>query len=265
MTRMLTIGVAVMLVVTGSASENKIAVYDLSAMPMLENNANVSTKKVMGEIGTFMLGEFRAGIKTTPHHHTHEQINIGLSGEFDIVSSSTPFRIAARRGVLMPPDVIHHNDVSGASAKPLEIEFQPVRRLDFPPERQKVTFPAAPDPRPMPDPARMTLDFSRESGDWERLPNGTRVKSATGKGVAVSAWEVSKSATRFFDLRLHVPGAEQFVFVLDGAVEARSGDQYRSAPTGALVVNPPNSRPLQIAAKGQAGATVLVFEATKLP
>jgi hypothetical protein len=51
--------------------------HDLTVQPLMELNSNIRIKKVMGEIGTFALGEFNAGFTSNPHHHTYEQINIG--------------------------------------------------------------------------------------------------------------------------------------------------------------------------------------------
>jgi hypothetical protein len=51
--------------------------HDLTLQPLMELNSNIRIKKVMGEIGTFALGEFNAGFTSNPHHHTCEPINIG--------------------------------------------------------------------------------------------------------------------------------------------------------------------------------------------
>ncbi|HWI20934.1 MAG TPA: hypothetical protein VNT81_24435 [Vicinamibacterales bacterium] len=139
----------------------RVTRYDLSTQPILEVGANLRIKKVLGQVGTFMIGDFKAGWKNTPHHHTHEQINVGVSGAFNIVTPTAPHTVSRMRGLLIPPDVPHGNDVSGETMSPTLIEFQPVRRVDFPPELEKVEFRRA--AAPVNAPEGMDLDFRPES------------------------------------------------------------------------------------------------------
>lgn len=66
------------------AQTSALTFHDLKLLPLLDLNSNIRIKKVIGEIGTFMLGEFSAGFKSNPHHHTYAQINIGLTGKFTL-------------------------------------------------------------------------------------------------------------------------------------------------------------------------------------
>lgn len=243
------------------ATQGRLAKYDLSPPLSHDVNANIRINKVMGEIGTLMLGEFKAGWKSTPHHHTHEQINVGISGAFDIVTTAGPHRVAARRGLFVPPDVQHGNDVSGQAVNPLLLEFQPVRRLDFPPERQEVTFPSASSPAP--PPGGLALDFTPESTSWVRLPSGARVSDRKGSRSAVAAWEIPAGLTQPTEIGRQLPGAEQFLYVIEGGVEIQAGGERHAASPGTVIVNPPDGRPMQIAQRESRPAMVLVFEAAR--
>jgi quercetin dioxygenase-like cupin family protein len=255
---------ALLVTLPATARETKIAVYDLAGMPMLEASATLRLKKVMGQIGTFALGQFVAGIKSTnPHHHTHEQINVGLTSWLEQKVGGVPHRVAELQGTLIAADVVHGPIMTPEDAAPTFIEFQPVRRTDLPPERVKSAFPIAATEMPLPQGWRVALDFTSTSSDWERLSNGVRAKASTGKGVSVSAWQIPASATAPFDLQLHVPGAEQFAYIVSGAVEIGSGNERHQVKAGALLVNPPDSRPMQARAISTAAATLLVFEAAK--
>ena len=53
--------------------------HDLRGRPALEINANIRVHKVMGEIGTFMVGEFAPGFKSAPHHHTTKSMSASLA------------------------------------------------------------------------------------------------------------------------------------------------------------------------------------------
>lgn len=151
--------VCVLAVAVLSAQPPAPVLHDLKAMPELEVNANIKIKKVMGEIGTFMLGRFRAGFKSAPHHHTYEQINIGLTGMYTLPVAGTRHPVSAMRGVVIPPDVEHNNDVPGDAGDPELIEFQSTRRLDFPPERQQVTLPVGPTALPVTQGRQVGFDF----------------------------------------------------------------------------------------------------------
>jgi hypothetical protein len=248
---------------TSWASQVRVARYDMGPPAALGVNANLRITKVMGEIGTLMLGDFTAGWKNTPHHHTHEQINVGISGAFAIVTTAGPHDVSRRRGLFLPPDVQHGNDVSGRTINPILLEFQPVRRLDFPPERQDVAFPRASAPTPAP--AGIELDFTPESSTWVRLPNGARVSARKGNRAAVSAWDLAAGLTEPTDLRGQLADAERFLYVAEGSADAHVGGERHAASAGTALVVSPDAPPIQIRATGAGAALVLVFEAAKTP
>lgn len=251
------------IVIAGSSvighSQSRVTRYDLAASPTVEIGANLRIKKIMGEVGTFMFGTFKAGWKNTPHHHTHEQVNIGVTGAFNIVTPTTPHKVSRLQGLIIPPDVMHGNDVTGETQDPLLIEFQPVRRVDFPPEREKVAFKTADAPTPAP--ADMDLDFRLDSPGWQRHASGVRMHIKRGKGVAVSAWQFPSATKDPVAIRAQVAGAESFVYVLEGNVTAAVGGERHVAPAGTLLVIAPGSPGVQVSATG--AALLLVLEAGK--
>jgi quercetin dioxygenase-like cupin family protein len=244
--------------VIGSA-QGRVTHYDVASMPLTEVNANIRIKKIMGEIGTFMIGVFKAGWKSTPHHHSHEQINVGVSGAFNIITPVTPHKTARLQGVVIPADVLHGNDVSAETQDPVLIEFQPVRRVDFPPEREKVTFKIAGSPNAAP--ANMDLDFRSDSPSW-RSHGGARMNVKNGKGVAVSAWELPATLKDGVEVRPQVPAAETFLYVLDGNVDVSIGADQHTASAGVLLVIAPNSPAPRLSAKS--ASVVLIFEAARM-
>ena len=239
--------------------QGQVTRYEIASMPVVEIGANLRIRKVMGEIGTFMIGTFKAGWKNTPHHHTHEQINVGVNGTFNIVTPATPHKVARLQGLVIPADVLHGNDVSAETQDPVLIEFQPVRRVDFPPEREKVTFKVAASPNPAPD--DMDLDFRPESSSWQRHGSGARINIKKGKGVAVSAWELPATMKGDVEVR-QIPSAETFVYVLDGSVDVSIGADRHAASAGVLLVAAPNAPAPRLSAK--TASVVLIFEAARL-
>lgn len=262
MTFSLVASVAVALSPAVVQTQSGASKHDLRGRPALEVNANIRVHKVMGEIGTFMIGEFAPGFKSAPHHHTHDQINVGISSAYDVVTTAKPYPVSWLRGLVVPPDVQHGNLVAADALAPVLIEFQPVRRTDFPPEREQVTFPMAPTATPPPAKS-LELDFRAESTAWQRLPSGARVNARKGVAAAVAAWEIPASAEVPIDIPSQLPAAEQFVYVLDGLVEARAGKDRHAAPAGILLVNPPGAPPLWVRSTGGGTSVLLVFEAAK--
>jgi len=210
-------------------------------------NANIRIKKVMGDVGTFMLGRFRAGFTSAPHHHTYEQINIGLTGMYTLLVAGSRHTVSAMRGVVIPPDVEHNNDVPEDAGDPELIEFQSTRRLDFPPERQQVTLPVGPTALPVPEGRQIAFDFGASSPGWQTIGTGVRMKASTGGTTAISSWEFLPTAQDSVDLRRLLPDAERFVYVVEGAVEAGTDARRLVMNPGALLVE----RLRRIAPSGQ--------------
>lgn len=246
-----------------SAQPSAPVLHDLAGMPELELNTNIRIKKVMGEIGTFALGKFRAGFKSVPHHHTYEQINVGLTGAFTLPVAGIRHAVSARRGVAIPPDVEHNNDVPGDAGDPELIEFQSARRLDFPPERQQIVLPVGPTALPVPPGRQVAFDFGSASPGWQGIAKGVRLHASTGGTTAMSAWEFAPTADDAIPLRLLLPGAEQFLYVVNGVVEATSEAGRVAVKSGALLVSPSGGQPLRIGRQGDQPALLLVFEARR--
>lgn len=242
---------------------NHAAFHDLKALPELEVSADITIKKVMGEVGTFMLGRFRAGFKSAPHHHTYEQINIGLTGMYTLPVAGRRHTVSALRGVVIPPDVEHNNDVPQDAGDPELIEFQSTRRLDFPPERQQVTLPVGPTALPVPQGRQVEFDFGASSSGWKTIMRGVRMQASTGNTTAISAWELLPAAQDSVDLRLLLPGAERFVYVAEGSVEATADTKRIVMNPGALLVSASGASPLRVGRQGGQRALLLVFEARR--
>src|SRR5687767_9702795 len=100
----------VLLVVTGGPLYSQAgapARYDINAMPWTDLSPRLRIRAVVGQIGSFALGEFAAGSKTALHHHTYEQANLVLDGSLDIYVAGRPHALSARGGTLIPVDVEH--------------------------------------------------------------------------------------------------------------------------------------------------------------
>jgi quercetin dioxygenase-like cupin family protein len=241
----------------------RVTRHDLTAMAPSPLNASLQIRKVMGDVGTFMIGEFKAGWSSTPHHHSYEQINVGLTGGYTMPLAGTPHRVTTRQGVLIPSNVTHNNDVSGATENALAIEFQNLRRVDFPPEREKLELPRGPVAVPVPDGRQVALDFTNTSAGWSAASAGVRVKTVSGVSSAVTALEIAPSGDAT-ELVRRLPRSEQFVYIVEGTAEATEGSVRHALAAGTLLVTPPGSAPVRVRG-GTTPAFLLVFEALPVP
>lgn len=234
------------------------ASHDLLALPFVQLNPVLRVRTVVGEVGSFAIGEYAAGPPRNPHHHTYEQINVGLSGTSGIRMAGQLLELGALGATLAPNDVEHVLENTGRQSTLLE--FQPVRRFDLLPERRPVTLPVGPTAVPVPAAWPLHTDFSSASTGWEALGSGVRRKAVKGHRAAMAVWRIPGSATTDFDLSLQLPGAEQFIYVVEGRAQFSRGTYRAEGSPDVLVVSGPNAPPVRARSTGQP-AVVLVLEA----
>jgi quercetin dioxygenase-like cupin family protein len=113
--------------------------HDVSSLPWTQLRPGIQIKPVVGQIGTFVFAEIEPRAQTVPHHHTHEQANLGLAGSSEIAIGGMTHRLAPRVGTVAPPDAEHFIANPGTVTATL-LEFQPIRRLDLLPPRPSLTY-----------------------------------------------------------------------------------------------------------------------------
>lgn len=234
------------------------ASHNLLALPFVQLNPVLRVRTVVGEVGSFAFGEYAAGPTRNPHHHTYEQINLGLSGTSGIRVDGRSIELGTLGATLVPNDVEHVLENTGRPSTLLE--FQPVRRFDLLPERRKVTLPVGPTALPVPAAWPLHTDFSPASAGWEAHGSGVRRKAVKGHRAALALWRIPGSATSDFDLSLQLPGAEQFVYVVEGRVHLSRDAHGADGSPDALIVSGPDATPVRAKSTGQP-AVVLVLEA----
>src|SRR5262245_13380871 len=63
---------------------DRVAVRRMSDVPPIELAPGVLVRTVVGTTGSFSIGDFGPGSAAVLHHHTREQTDIGITGEFAV-------------------------------------------------------------------------------------------------------------------------------------------------------------------------------------
>src|SRR5215467_3589597 len=86
---------------------DRIAIRYLPSVPIIDVVPHAHVHTVVGATGSISFGEFdRAGVAPL-HHHTREQVDVGLSGRFDMTIGENVEPLTPGTGVIVPADVNH--------------------------------------------------------------------------------------------------------------------------------------------------------------
>src|SRR5688572_23667799 len=88
-------------------SADRITVRRMSDVPAVDVAPGVHVRTVIGTTGSFSVGEFEPGTASALHHHTREQANIAIAGEFAMTLGERVETLAPGMGVIVPPNVSH--------------------------------------------------------------------------------------------------------------------------------------------------------------
>lgn len=220
----------------------------MSDVPSVELAPGVQVRTVVGTTGSFSIGDFEPGSAAVLHHHTREQGDIGIAGEFAMTLGEGVEKLGLADGAIVPPDVAH-SIANNGKARATVIEFHTVRRPDLVPPRPALTFPALPTPvaRSVPRLIQPMDGASRESAG--------RVSWLRGE-TCLMGWRRLPSGAAPVELR--AGRVERFVYVLRGEIQmAHEGTRERIG-SGSLVVVPAGAM-ITIQAVGTEDAAVAEF------
>jgi mannose-6-phosphate isomerase-like protein (cupin superfamily) len=241
-----------------SAQSESVTYYDVSSLPWTELRPGIRIKPIVGQTATFALDEFDPLVRTSPHHHTHEQAHFGLQGSVDIVMDGVPHSLSPEAAVMVPPDA-EHAVVNTGGVKASLLEFQPVRRLDLLPPRQQLTFPSSAEAVPILRGRQVSDDFNLRARGWSTRANGARVKTLIGEHCALIAWDVPATQTPV-DLRSVPSGTEVFAYLVKGHGEVIVGSNTRRIEPGTLLVISHDAAHVLLRAIDSQGALIVEFD-----
>lgn len=245
----------------GPPESSSMFVYQFGERPWTELKPGVHIKPLVGETGTFTLAELEPGAETFVHHHTQEQLNVGLSGNNEISRAGHTSGLGAGVATVTPPDAEHFIRNAGAGNATL-LEFQPIRRFDLLPPRPAAAYPVAPQAVSMTPAQLKSIDIG-SNALWVSAPNGVRTKTLAGQHSAFSVIDIPAAVTQAVNLRPQPVANEQFFYVLNGTVriDVAGRDKDELQPyAGTAFLLPRTSTPAYLRVTSKGGARLLRFD-----
>lgn len=208
---------------------DRVAVRMMEQVSPVDVAPGVHVRTVVGTTGSVSVGDFDPGSAAVLHHHTREQADVGLAGVFDMTIGTHEEKLGPGQGVIVPADVAHSIANNGAAVMTV-IEFHTVRRPDLVPPRPAMTFPAKPEPVPVPSARRFVVSFDGRSG-------------ATGQAIrGETCTLVLRVGTSGSIFPLDAARGELFAYVIAGDAELIwPGGDVKVTP-GMLIVVPVGGR-----------------------
>jgi quercetin dioxygenase-like cupin family protein len=235
--------------------------YSVDDIPKLEFGPGVWRRTVAGEHVTFSFIDLDSKIArgvpiSKAHHHDYEQFLWGLSGAFEQYVGGQTGTVAHNILTAAPPNVAHTLAGVPGPGMVTAIEFMPIVRTDLLPPKPAVTFPAAPEARPLPAGSIAFAAFDKMP--WIGEPGQARFKAVLGETSSFILWELPPASMTGTAGAGHHHTAEQISYVLEGHADARIGDQVARVGPGTLLMIPADVEHLPMAAVN--GETVLLLD-----
>lgn len=222
---------------------NRIAIRHLPSVPAIDVAPGIHVHTVVGATGSVSFGAFDSGTVSPPHHHTREQVDVGLSKDpFELAIGSNVESLGFGAGVILPANVQHSIVNKGPSQRAL-IEFHTVRRPDMVPPRPTMTFPSAAEPVAVPAGSRLIEPIDAGGG-----------RTLTGKTCTLR-W---RRVTGLVDLHPDATPTELYIYVARGSMQLLADGRTSSLGPGTVAIIPAATRHVRVSSAG-GGADVVEF------
>ena len=241
-----------------SAQTEAVKYIDLATVP-LTTLGKLRAKGFVGRSGSFVTAQLPPGYRGTPHHHTHEQITIGLTGSIEVSIGGVVNPLGEFGATIVPSNSQHFIANSDSTAIATGIEFQPVLRPDWFPPYPKVTLPASSEPVPVPPERVVVTDLAPSSGGWQVAVSGARSKTLAGETCGATMWHLS-TPNASAELTAKSARSERFVYVLAGQAEMTVGRAGRKVGAEMLAVVSSGAEGIRLRSIGTERPLILVFE-----
>jgi len=226
-----------------------VSIRDMSKIPSTEPAPGVHLHTVIGATGSMSLCEFGPGAASSRHHHTREQVDVGVTGTVDMTLGAHVEKIGPGSGVIVPPDVEHLIANPGNALMTL-IEFHPVRRPDLVPPLPAITFAQSPNPVSVPDGRTLVAKLDQPSGGSVDAPRTIR-----GETCALTWRPLPRRVT---PPEIQATAVEVFIYVVRGDADLGHVPLPQRVSPGTLVLVPARQR-VTLQAVGPADAAIVEF------
>jgi len=224
-----------------------VAIRAMRMVPTVDLNDRVHLHTVVGATGSVSFGDLDSGGVAPLHHHTREQVNVGLTSTFQVTVGNHVEVLPAGYGLIIPADV-NHSFANPGPTVASAIEFHTIPRPDLVPPRPKLSFPASAAAVVVRDDQRLVTRMDTPAG-----------KTLNGRTCTV-AWRSIRST---IDAHPQPTATELFVYVARGAVELSAEGHTANVPEGSLVIIPAKLAHARMRSIGQSSAAVIEFQVHK--
>jgi len=210
-------------------------------------------RTVVGATGSFSFAEFEDGAGATLHHHTREQVNVGIEGVMEMALGTHTEPLPAGAAVITPANV-RHSIRNRSGGKLLSLEFHTIRRPDLVPPRPRpaVPYPVSPEPVAVPDERKLVVQLSAPD-----LAAGV-AKVIQGETCSL-AWRRLIPGAAATDLAPTRNSVELFVYVASGEADLTATGVSQRVSAGTLVIIPGHQEHVTLKAAGVADVALVEF------
>lgn len=228
---------------------DRVSIRRMNDVPAVDLAPGVHVRTVVGTTGSFSIGDFDPGSASALHHHTREQADIGITGEFAMTLDDRVEKLGPGFGVIVPPEVSHSIANKGRERATM-IEFHTVRRPDLVPPRPALSFPASETPARLSAGRQLVYPMDRPTRESPAAAFWQHGETC------LLAWRRLFSGTGRVELRAGT--VERFVYLVRGELRMESTAGPEQVKAGSLIVMPARAA-IAIQAAGPENAAVAEF------
>ncbi len=232
---------------------DKIAVLVMRDVPAVQLATGFMGRTVVGATGSFSFAEFEDGAGATLHHHTREQVNVGIEGVMEMALGTHTEPLPAGAAVITPANV-RHSIRNRSGGKLISLEFHTIRRPDLAPPRPRPTvpYPVSPEPVTIPDERKLVAQLA--------TPDQASGVAKTIQGETCTlAWRRLVPGAAATDLAPTRSSAELFVYVASGEADLVATGVSQRVSAGTLVIIPGHHEHVTLKAAGSADVALVEF------
>lgn len=232
---------------------DRITVHVMKDVPATTLSKGFNFRHIVGATGSFSFAELEPGAGGSLHHHTREQVNVGIDGVMDIGIGEHREPLAVGAAVITPPNV-RHGIRNSSERRLLSLEFHTIRRPDLTPSRPRpaVPYPAAAAPVPVADDRQLVVQLASAT-----QPHGV-AKTINGETCSVS-WRRLAAGGASVDLG-PAHGTEIYVYVASGEADLVGKSITRRVAAGMVILIPAGEEHVTLKAAGGTDVALVEFK-----
>jgi len=227
-----------------------LAMRDVPAVPLA---TGFMVRTLVGATGSFSYAEFEDGAGAAIHHHTREQVNVGIDGVMEMAIGTHTEPLPTGAAVITPANV-RHAIRNRSGGKLISLEFHTIRRPDLVPPRTRpaVPYPAAPEPVAVPDDRNLAVQLASPA-----QPTGA-ARTIQGE-TCMLAWRRVAPGSAATDLAPAKSSAELFVYIVSGEADVTGPGVSQHVGAGTVVIIPGQQEHVMIKATSSTDVATVEF------